>query len=158
MFCIIFLHWTTGYANPQLKFYCFQQLCSTAVWSWQSWHRAEMGKAGSPFLIFYPQPVSVVHIITITVLKRLPVKLFKPVVSSLMEGLHWKWLWAGKGGSRRWGWEAGFGLRSGITSSHWSCQVYSTQRYHTCSRHRVRRGLIQLNDLEGFWFSSRNET
>lgn len=78
------------------------------------------------------------------------------MVSSLREGLHWKWLWAGKEGSRRWGWEAGSGLRSGITSSHWSCQVYSTQRCHTCSRHRVRRRLIQWNDCNGF-DSNRND-
>lgn len=60
-------------------------------------------------------------------------------VSIFKEGLHWKWLWAGKGGNRRSGWEAGSELRSGITASHWSCQACSTQRCRICVGHSGRR-------------------
>lgn len=64
--------------------------------------------------------------------------------NSLREEPRWRWLWAGRGGSRRWGWEAESGRRSGIflASSRWNCQVCSTPRRHTCMRHRGQMGLV----------------
>lgn len=52
--------------------------------------------------------------------------------------LRWTSQWAGRGGSRRWGWEAGFGPRSGISSasSRRSCRVYNTPRCHICRRQK----------------------
>lgn len=54
-----------------------------------------------------------------------PFKPPEPEASSLREEPHWKWLWAGREGSRRSGWVAGFEPRPGLflASSQRCCQI-----------------------------------
>lgn len=77
--------------------------------------------------------------------QSLSLKSSSPGLSSLREEPHWTWRWAGRGGSRRWGWEAEFGPRSGIflASSPSSCRVYSTLRCHIYAGHSETGGLAQ---------------